>query len=206
MTVELRFSPAAERNKQPIVEVLRDLLPDDGEVLEVAAGTGQHVVHFASVMPGIIWQPTDPDHDSCATIATRIAQSGLTNIHAPIELDVHAIPWPVHGPFSGLVCCNMIHISPWSATRALFAGARTQLAPRAPLILYGPFKEGGSHTAESNLDFDESLRSRNPEWGVRDLTDVQAVAESCGFVLQAIVNMPANNRIAVFTLRAMSAV
>ena len=206
MQQELRFSPAAERNKQPILEVLQEWLPESGEVLEIASGTGQHVIHFAASLPGIVWQPTDPDRDSCATIAARVAQSRLTNIHAPIALDVHNAPWSMNGPFIGLVCCNMIHIAPWSATTALFAGARQLLERASPLILYGPFKEQGQHTAASNQDFDESLRARDPEWGVRDLEAVQKVAETFGFTLQSVHAMPANNRIVVFTPRAVTAV
>ncbi len=206
MQSELRFSPAAERNKQPIVEILQNVLPASGEVLEIASGTGQHIVHFATALPGMVWQPSDPELDNCATIAARIAASRLTNIHAPIELDVHRLPWPVHGGFVGLVCCNMIHIAPWSATPALFKGARALLAQRSALVLYGPFMEDGRHTADSNQDFDQSLRARNPDWGVRDLSDVRAVAEEAGFALQSVEVMPANNRIVVFTPRAVAAV
>ena len=206
MSAELRFSPAAERNQQPIAAVLQQLLPQSGDVLEIASGTGQHVVHFASLFPGIVWQPTDPDRDSCGAMGARIAASRLTNSHAPIDLDVHHTPWPVSGNFAALICCNMIHIAPWSATSALFAGARPLLARGSPLILYGPFKEDGEHSAESNADFDESLRQRNPDWGVRDLRDVRATAAMHGFWLQSTHTMPANNRIVVFAPRPVAAV
>jgi cyclopropane fatty-acyl-phospholipid synthase-like methyltransferase len=196
-------SPAAERNKDPILAVLRDLLPGQGIVLEVASGSGQHVVHFAAAMPALTWQPSDADAAQRAVIEARAAESRLPNVLTPFALDVHDSRWlngSVGGPFDALICINMIHVAPWSATAALFRGARAHLNPRAPLLLYGPFGEEGRHTAPSNERFDRSLRSENAAWGVRDLRDVESAAQNAGFVRAGLVRMPANNLSVVFRM------
>jgi cyclopropane fatty-acyl-phospholipid synthase-like methyltransferase len=190
-------SPAAERNKEPILAVLREILPPTGTVLEIASGNGQHVVHFAAALPALTWQPTDPDERSRATAAARIAAAGLGNVRAPLALDVHEARWPITAPLAAIVCINMIHISPWSATSALFRGSRALLEHGAPLYLYGPYKEG-ARTAPSNEAFDESLRARNPAWGVRELDEVSAVAREHGFEVARVTRMPANNLSVVF--------
>ena len=199
-SAHLPASPASDRNKEPILDVLRPLLPSHGKVLEIASGTGQHVVHFAAAAPQLVWQPTDPDADSRTAIDARVRASGLGNIRPALELDVHADDWPAT-PASLLVCINMIHIAPWSATAALFAGAAQVLAAAASsrILLYGPYREQGRHTAESNAQFDASLRARNPAWGVRDVDDVTAVAAAHGFQRESMVRMPANNLCLVFT-------
>ena len=189
-------SPAAERNKQPILEVLQRVLPAAGIVLEVASGTGQHVVHFAQSLPKLSWQPSEPDGRLRAAIAARIADAALANVRPPLALDVLEKPWPL-ARVDAIVCINMIHIAPWAAALALFAEAGRLLHARAPLVLYGPYRRGG-HTAPSNEAFDASLRSRNPEWGVRDLDEVERVASGSGFALQETVDMPANNLTVVF--------
>lgn len=201
-TNALRLSaPAADRNKQPILDVLARVLPPRGLVLEIASGTGQHVVHFAAALPGLEWQPSDPEAEARRSIAGWTAGAGLANVRAPLALDVHDAPWPV-AHADALVCINMIHIAPWSATAALFAGAASVLPPGAPLVLYGPFRRGGRHTAPSNAAFDASLRARNPEWGVRDLEETGAVGAAHSFALDEVVAMPANNLTAVFRLQA----
>jgi cyclopropane fatty-acyl-phospholipid synthase-like methyltransferase len=188
----LADSAAAERNKQPILDVLMSILPPDGLVLEIASGTGQHVVHFAASMPGLTWQPSDADPDSHAMLRHRVDRMQLRNIRPPITLDVHAARWPV-AEVSAVVCINMIHIAPWTATAALCRGARSVLREDGALYLYGPFRRGGEHTAPSNAAFDASLRARNPQWGVRDLDDVARVAGEHGFRLDSVIPMPANN-------------
>jgi cyclopropane fatty-acyl-phospholipid synthase-like methyltransferase len=190
-------SPAAERNKQPILEVLARYLPAAGTVLEIASGTGQHIVHFARALPALTWQPTDVDPDLRASASARIRAAGLSNVREPIALDVHDARWPSSAA-DAVVCINMIHIAPWSATPALMRGSGDLLPAGAPLVLYGPFRRGGLHTAASNEAFDESLRRRNADWGVRDLADVEACAGEHGFELAEVVAMPANNLTVVF--------
>jgi cyclopropane fatty-acyl-phospholipid synthase-like methyltransferase len=190
-------SPAAERNKGLILDAIRSRLPPHGVVLEIASGTGQHVVHFARALPALTWQPTDADDQLRAAAAERIRAAGLSNIRAPLRLDVLAPDWPSVDA-DAIVCINMIHIAPWSATNALLTGASRLLRRGAPLFLYGPYKRGGRHTAPSNEAFDESLRARDPEWGVRDLDDVERCAEQHSFTLAEVTAMPANNLTVVF--------
>jgi len=194
------LSPAAERNKGPILDVLRGVLPARGSVLEIASGTGQHVVYFAAALPALAWQPSDPDPERRAAIAARLAAARLPNVLAPLALDVHAEPWPLGAAVDAIVCINMIHIAPASATTALFAGARRWLGEGGgPLVLYGPFKQAGQHTAPSNAAFDASLRAENPAWGVRDLDEVTRLAAAAGLARSAVVAMPSNNLSVVFT-------
>lgn len=190
--IDARDSPAADRNKQPIAEVLARVLPKSGFVLEVASGTGQHAEYFARAFPALTWQPTDPDPELIAVTAARVQRAGLGNLRAPIEFDVHVAAPPV-AHADAVFCSNMIHIAPWSATPALLRHASAVLASGAPLVLYGPYKRGGEHTAPSNAAFDANLRARNSEWGVRDLDDVEALAREHGFALAEVVAMPANN-------------
>jgi ubiquinone/menaquinone biosynthesis C-methylase UbiE len=199
MTPETNTSVAADRNKGLILEQLCRLLPEDATVLEIASGTGQHVVHFAAALPRSSWQPSDPNPDYVLDAATRCDASRLRNIHPPLQLDVHQHEWRVADEFDAVLCINMIHIAPWSATTALLAGARRVLREDGPrlLVLYGAYKEGGQHTSPSNADFDLSLRARNPEWGVRDLEDVERLAADQGFKRGALVRMPANNLLLV---------
>lgn len=193
----MRIAPAAERNKAPILGVLKRELPPDGLVLEVASGTGQHVVHFAAALPGLSWQPSDCDESMRNSIAAHVSASGLENVAAPIMLDVRMETWPVSRA-DAIVCINMLHIAPWSAAEGLMRGAARLLDASGPLILYGPFAQGGRHSAPSNAEFDASLRQRNAEWGVRDLDDVTALAQRHGFALEHVIAMPANNLALVF--------
>ncbi len=191
------FAPAAERNKAPILDVLARVLPSRGLVLEIASGTGQHVVHFARALPGLSWQPSDPDAELRDAVALRVRDERLANVNPPVKLDVTILPWPLRTA-DAVVCVNLIHIAPWSATLALFEGAKALLPARGILYLYGPYRRFGAHTSESNAQFDADLRSRNPQWGVRDLEAVSAVAAGAGFGLAEIVEMPANNLSLVF--------
>jgi SAM-dependent methyltransferase len=193
-------SPSAERNKEPIAEVLVRVLPERGHVLEVSSGTGQHVVHFAQAMPHIRWQPSERNAESLASIAGWLAQAGLPNVDAPLSLDVHDEPWPVD-EVDAVVCINMIHIAPPSATEALLRGAARVVRPGGVLFLYGPYRRQGRHTAPSNEAFDQSLQAQHPQWGVRNLEDVVALAGDHGFELQEVCEMPANNLSVVFSKR-----
>src|SRR6188768_2941901 len=198
MANELLTSAAAERNKDPILTALESVLPASGSVLEIASGTGQHVCFFAGAMPGIRWQPTEPEDAAREAINTRIREAALENVAEPISLDVLEPHWPVHERYDAVLCINMVHISPWRATHALFRGVAKLLAPQGKLILYGPYLENGK-AVQSNLDFDASLKRRNPEWGLRDLDEVTRVAAGHGFARQQVLRMPANNLTVVFT-------
>jgi len=197
LTGTLPTSPAAERNKEPILAVLETVLPAGGSVLEIASGTGQHICFFAERLPGIRWQPTEPDAPSREAISARVLQAGLLNVDPPLALDVHEARWPVGSSYDAVVCINMVHISPWSATDALCCGAALHLMPGGHLVLYGPYLENGS-AAPSNLDFDASLKTRNAEWGLRELDAVTNVAALHGFRRERVVRMPANNLTVVF--------
>jgi SAM-dependent methyltransferase len=170
-------------------------------VLEIAAGAGEHAVHNASALPGLMWRPTDPDPEALASIAAWREVAGLDNLLPPLRLDA-ADPdsWPV-ARADAVVNINMIHISPWAAAEGLMTGAGRVLAPGAPLFLYGPYIEAGAATAPSNLEFDASLRGRNPAWGLRRLEDVTALAAERGLALEARIAMPANNLLLVFRRR-----
>jgi SAM-dependent methyltransferase len=185
-------SPSAERNKDPVADVLKRVLPDRGLVLEVSSGTGQHVVHFARAMPNLDWQPTERDEDNLKSIASWRAAEALANLLEPMRLDVVEQPWLVSSA-AAVVCLNMIHIAPWAAAEALIRGAEGILAPGGLLFLYGPYRRGGEHTAPSNEAFDRQLRAKNSEWGVRDLEDVARFAGHHGFGAPEIYEMPANN-------------
>ena len=197
MTDPRRHAPATARNRDPILDVLRGVLPTRGIVLEIASGSGEHAVHFARALPGLDFQPSDPDPDALASITAWSAESGLPNLRPPLLLDAAATSWPAEAA-DAILCINLIHISPWRATEGLMAGAARLLAPGAPLILYGPYRRDGVPTAPSNEAFDESLRARDPAWGLRQLEDVAVLAESAGFGPPAIFEMPANNLSVVF--------
>jgi SAM-dependent methyltransferase len=189
--------PAPERNKVPILEVLRRVLPQRGRVLEVASGTGQHIVHFAHALPHLHWLPSDPEVPHRDSIQARVAASGLANVSPPLPLAVLDRPWPV-AELDAIVCINMSHIAPWRATLALPEQAGALLPAQGVLYLYGPFQRAGRHTAPSNGAFDADLRRRDPQWGVRKLEDVERHAGEAGLLLREVVEMPANNLSAVF--------
>ncbi|MBC5765601.1 DUF938 domain-containing protein [Ramlibacter albus] len=194
----LPHSAPADRNKEPILAQLRALLGERGTALEIASGTGQHTVWFAAGLPGWTWQPTDFDADMVPVIAERAAQSGLGNVLPPLWLDVMQPQWPVTGKFDAIFCANMIHIAPWEACVGLMAGAARHLAAGGVLVTYGPYFEKNVTTAPSNLEFDESLRARDPSWGIRQLDDVAAQAARNGLALTRRQPMPANNLLLVF--------
>lgn len=186
--------PATRRNREPILEVLRTVLPARGTVLEIASGSGQHTAAFAPAFPDLRFQPSDREPHLLASIAAHA--EGLPNVAAPLHLDVEE-RWPVQ-QVDAILCINMIHISPWACTEALLDGAGEHLAAGAPLYLYGPFMVDGEHTSASNAAFDQSLRGRDPSWGVRDLGAVVARAEATGLRHERTVPMPANNLSVVF--------
>jgi SAM-dependent methyltransferase len=193
-------APAVARNREPILAVLRRVLPERGLVLEIASGSGEHAVYFAAALPHLTWQPSDPDPEARDSIAAYRAAAQLPNLLPPLALDAASPNWPV-AQSDMIVSINMIHIAPWVAAEGLMAGAERLLAAGGVLFLYGPFREHGQHTAPSNAAFDESLRSRNREWGVRDLDEVAALASRHGFALKERVAMPANNLSVVFRRR-----
>jgi SAM-dependent methyltransferase len=195
--VPAQTSPAVARNRDPILAVLRRVLPAQGTVLEIASGTGEHAAYFAAALPHLTWQPSDPDVEARDSIAAHRAAAQLLNLEAPLALDARAPTWPV-AHADAIVSINMIHIAPWAAAEGLMAGAGRLLAPGGVLYLYGPFKENGQHTAPSNAAFDASLRTRDPQWGVRDTGDVAALAQRSGLKLIERVAMPANNLSLIF--------
>ncbi|GEO18346.1 DUF938 domain-containing protein [Microvirga aerophila] len=186
------MSPSVARNRDPILTILRRVLPQTGTVLEVASGTGEHAVHFAAALPHLTWQPTDYNEQALNSIAAHRAASRLSNLLAPFVLDVSAPQWPVDHA-DAIVAINMVHISSWQATQGLISGAGRMLPPGGMLYLYGAYKENGTHTSPSNEAFDEDLRRRNPEWGVRSLEDVTELARAHGLELVERIPMPANN-------------
>jgi SAM-dependent methyltransferase len=190
--------PAAERNREPIYEVLARILPGKGRVLEVASGTGQHVAYFAPRFPGLDWQPSEPDPAMRASIEARLARLTLDNVGAPIDLDVLE-PWP-DIMVDAVLAANLCHISPPEVTLAFFEGAARVLPVPGLVVLYGPFKRGGEHTSQGNLNFDVSLRARDPRWGIRDVEWVVESATAVGLSLREIISMPANNLTCVFDL------
>jgi SAM-dependent methyltransferase len=200
--MDLPHSPAAERNKAPILQELRAILPARGTALEIASGTGQHVECFAAALPDWTWQPTEADPTLLPAIAARCAQAGLRNVRPPQALDVLALPWPLAERFDAIFCANMLHIAPWATCAALMQGAARQLAPGGVLLTYGPYLEDEVPTAPSNEAFDASLRARDPSWGIRRLRDVAAEAQRAGLELRGRQVMPANNLLLVFALAA----
>lgn len=194
------FSPSAARNTAPILAVLKRVLPAHGNVLEIGCGTGEHAVCIAEAMPALSWLPSDPDPGSRASTASWIAFKGLSNVLAPLDVDVCSSQWGVEhvAPFDAVVSINMVHIAPWAATLGLFAGAGRLLRDGGTLFLYGPFMRNGEHNAPSNAAFDESLKSRNPSWGLRDIADLERVAAASGLHLRETIEMPANNMSLVF--------
>lgn len=217
------FSPAADRNKQPILDALKQVLPAKGKALEIASGTGQHVAWFAAGLPQWVWQPTDAQVDGFGSIAAWVAQAGLTNVKAPALLDVMAAKWLTELTesdyevekskfeltklnrlkFDLIFCANMLHISPWATCAALMQGSARHLAAGGRLVTYGPYLEDGVATSTGNLSFDQDLRQRNPAWGIRRLEDVVQVAQRAGLRLQARHALPANNLLLVWELEGL---
>ena len=197
-----RSAPATERNREAILSILQNYLPNQGTVLEIASGTGQHAVFFAQQLTPRFWLPTDLDPTNIASIAAWRVEAGAANLLLPRQLDVRDPAWLIDchlpAPISAIVNINMLHISPWSCCEALFAGAAEVLNQSGVVILYGPFKRDGLHTAPSNAAFDEQLRSQDSAWGVRDLKAVVNIAVEQGFACQNVIEMPVNNFSVVF--------
>jgi cyclopropane fatty-acyl-phospholipid synthase-like methyltransferase len=193
-------SPSTARNREPILSVLQRVLPQDARVLEIASGSGEHAVFVARAMPGLSWQPSDPDPVARASVAAWVEAERLSNVLAPRAIDVRAGQWDVErdSPYDAVIAINMVHISPWEATLGLLSGASRVLRPSGVLYVYGPYMREGRHTAPSNAAFDASLKARNPSWGVRDVADVTAAAKNQELTLEEIVEMPANNLSLVF--------
>jgi Protein of unknown function (DUF938) len=197
MSDHRQYAPATLRNRDFILEVLRGVLPTTGVILEIASGSGEHVVHFARNFPGLVFQPSDSEPDAVQSVAAWVKATGVTNVRAPIVLDASRTFWPIASA-DGIICINMVHISPWDATLGLIRGAATILPPASPFYLHGPYKREGFATAPSNQAFDRSLRDHNPTWGLRDLEAVAALALSVGFSAPVVTDMPANNLSVVF--------
>ncbi len=195
-----RVAPAVARNRAAIAEVLQSRLPQPGTVVEIASGSGEHAVYFCAAMPGLTWQPTDRDDAALASIEAWRAQARLANLLPPVRLDAATADWPV-GRADAVVAINMIHIAPWAATLGLMAGAARLLAPGGFLYLYGPYRQDGQHTADSNAAFDADLQARDAQWSVRDLGDVVAAAAAEGLALDRVIPMPANNLSVLFRRR-----
>lgn len=195
-----RTAPAVARNRDPILAVLQRFLPARGFVLEIASGTGEHALHFARGMPGVTWQPSDPDSESFASIAAHRSAAKLPNLLPPFELDVMSPQWPVTKA-DAMVAINMIHIAPWAVSKGLMVGAERLLSPGGVLYLYGPYKEKSVPTAPSNEAFDRSLRMRDPSWGLRDLDDVIALANRHALDFAERIAMPAHNLSVIFRRR-----
>ncbi|WP_008311415.1 DUF938 domain-containing protein [Leptolyngbya sp. PCC 6406] len=210
-----RHAPAAERNREPILSVLQQILPTTGTVLEIASGTGQHAAHFAPALAPRHWLPSDPNPEARESIQAWRSEVDGVELHSPLALDVMRadwsqiiLDWKQHHrdhvpPIVALVAINLIHISPWAACQGLMAGAEILLPPSGLLYLYGPYRQGGSHTAPSNEAFDLSLRSQDSRWGVRDLEAVVALATTHGLTLTQVIAMPANNLSVVFCRHAL---
>lgn len=201
---ERLFSPSAARNRDPILAAFLAHMPQEGAILEIGSGTGEHAVHLAAALPHLRFLPGDPDAASRRSIAAWAAHSRLANVAPPHDLDVAEAGWErrVERPVSGVLSINMIHIAPFAAAEGLFAGAGALLQAGGRLFLYGPFAREGRHVSISNAEFDRSLKARDPAWGVRDLeNEIVPVADRSGFGLCAIVAMPANNLSAVFARR-----
>lgn len=193
-----RYAAATQRNRDAILAQLARVLPSSGTVLEIASGTGEHATYFSPRLPGLRWQPSEPDAELRLSIAAWTAELLTLDVLPPLDLDVERWPWPIlHA--EAMVNINMIHIVRWSATRALMRGAAAVLPPGGVLYMYGPFQRNHGHTSESNQDFDEGLRRMNPAWGVRDLDDVTKVAADEGLVRSEVVAMPNNNFSLIFT-------
>lgn len=194
------FSPSAARNSAPVLAVLERVLPVRGLVLEIGCGTGEHAVLFAEAMPTLTWQPSDPDPDSRASIASWIRHKALSNVLPPLDIDVCAEAWDQEqaAQLDAIVSLNMVHIAPWAASLGLFAGAGRLLRSGGVLFLYGPFMRDGLHNAPSNAAFDASLKTQDPSWGLRDIADLERVGEAAGLELRETVEMPANNMSLIF--------
>lgn len=187
-----KHAPATLRNRDAIVALLQGVLPDTGTVLEIASGTGEHAVYFGEKFPSLTWQPSDPDPEGCRSIAAWTKRAGVSNILPPLQLDALSLGWEIAKP-AAIVCINMVHIAPWEASIGLFEKAAKLLETGSTFFLYGPYFRGDAPTAQGNLDFDRSLKSRDLRWGIREVDDMDMLATKNGFTRNDLVEMPANN-------------
>jgi SAM-dependent methyltransferase len=192
-----KSAPAAARNREPILRVLRDALRRPALVLEIASGTGEHAVWFSRALPELTWQPTDLDPDALGSITAWRDLERPSNLQPPLRLDAGADTWPITQS-DAVVAINLVHIAPWTVTQGLIAGAARILSSDGVLFLYGPFREGGVHTGAGNAAFDADLRVRDPSWGIRDLDEIAALASQHGFNAPERIAMPANNLSVIF--------
>ena len=196
-----RYAVATQRNREPILKVLQKVLPSEGNILEIASGTGEHAVFFASQLQGCQWYPSDRDSSLRDSIVAWSKECSTDNLHPPLDIDASSEPWSIETAaisIDAIVNINMIHIAPFSACEGLMAGAGRILPPGGILYLYGPYKREGKHISVSNEAFDKSLRDRDSRWGVRQLEDVIAVAQKANLTLQEVIAMPANNLSVIF--------
>lgn len=200
METHRQTASSVARNREPILDVLRSILPKQGVALEIASGSGEHIVYLAAHFPELVFCPSDIDQGARQSIAAWTQTSGLKNVRAPLALDAASADWPLERA-DAILCINMIHISIWAATEGLFKGANRILAPGAPLYLYGAYKRAGAHTSQSNEEFDAWLRNKNPAWGVRDIEAVVECGAAHGFSEPEIIAMPANNLSLIFRRR-----
>ncbi len=196
-------APATLRNREPILQVLKDVLPERGLVLEIASGTGEHASFFANALPGLAWVPSDREADCRASIAAHAEASGASTVLPALDLDVAAPDWhgavaERHGPIDAALCVNLLHVTAWTTVEPMMAGVAVLLRREGCLLLYGPFRIDGRHTAPSNAAFDAALRAQNPDWGVRELGDVCRAAETQGLHCEQVIAMPANNQMVVY--------
>lgn len=203
MTDRRQFAPATQRNREAIAAVLKQYLPAQGSILEVASGTGEHAQFFAPLFAPRWWLPSDPDPVCRESITAWQDHQPLENLQPPLNLNVTDFPWAVEkqslpDPITAIVAINMIHISPWTAGLALLEGAKRILPKAGILYLYGPYRQGTVETAPSNEAFDQSLKARNPAWGLRNLETVTAAAQERGLSPLAVIAMPANNLSVIF--------
>ena len=196
-----QHAPHADRNKGPIVDVLRRVLPDVGIVLEIGSGTGQHITHFAREFPGVQWQPSDYDQVAVASIESYRRESRLPNVREPLLLEVRKRTWG-HGLLDAVLAIDLVHVTSWSVCEGLFDGARRHLKPNGVLVMYGPFKQEGGFSSPENAGLDAALRARNPDWGLRDLEAVAALGVVRGLLVEQVVDMPAHNLAVVFRKQA----
>lgn len=185
-------SPAALRNRGPISDVLLDILPETGTVLEIASGSGEHIIHFASLFPALDWRPSDPSPEARASILAWSKAEQPVNVLPPLDIDAAGDQWPVQRA-DAMIAINMVHISPWPATQGLLKAAGRLLPAGGVLFLYGPYRRDGHPLVQSNVDFDADLRARNPAWGIRRLEDLEETGGQSGLSIASVAEMPANN-------------
>jgi cyclopropane fatty-acyl-phospholipid synthase-like methyltransferase len=187
-----RYAPSSARNRDPLLQVLKSLLPQTGTILEIASGTGEHACYFAPAFGTAIWQPTDADESAIASIKAHRQADAPANLAPPLHLNVMEPEWHV-GSVDAVLCVNMVHIAPWACCENLLQGCAHVLSPGAPLVLYGPFKQDGAHTAPSNAEFDQTLREQNAEWGIRDIAEIAEAGKARGLTVEDPIAMPSNN-------------